>query len=84
MSTAVPYLLSPLESVDTYEDETITFRCMAAGTPQPTVTWYSNGKLLQGLQRTCLIDVSLFSAHYDQKIGRLFICTASMIISDFQ
>jgi len=43
---AVPYLESPLENVATLEDENVTFICMAAGVPQPTVTWYSNGQLL--------------------------------------
>jgi len=46
---AVPYLLAPLENVDTFEDENVTFSCMAAGVPEPTVTWYSNGVLLEGL-----------------------------------
>ena len=49
ISAAVPYMLSPLESVDTFEDRNVTFVCMAAGIPQPTVTWYSNGRLLEGL-----------------------------------
>lgn len=49
MSAALPHLLAPLENVDTFEDENVTFTFMAAGEPQPTVTWYSNGRLLQGL-----------------------------------
>ena len=48
ISAAVPYLLSPLENVNTYEDQNVTFFCMAAGVPQPTVTWLSNGRLLLG------------------------------------
>jgi len=48
MSVAVPYLLAPLQNVDTFEDANVTYRCMAAGVPEPTVTWYSNGRLLQG------------------------------------
>jgi len=46
---AVPYLLAPLENVDTFEDHNVTFLCMAVGVPEPTVTWYSNGRLLGGL-----------------------------------
>jgi len=49
VSAAVPYLLAPLDSVDTFEDENVTFTCMAAGEPKPIVTWYSNGRLLEGL-----------------------------------
>jgi len=49
ISAAVPYLLAPLDSVDTFEDENVTFTCMAAGEPKPIVTWYSNGRLLEGL-----------------------------------
>ena len=49
ISAAVPYLLTPLDGVDTFEDENVTFTCMAAGEPLPTVTWYSNGRLLEGL-----------------------------------
>jgi len=45
----VPYLLAPLENVATYEDESITFNCAVAGLPQPTVTWYSNGSVIEGL-----------------------------------
>jgi len=46
---AVPYLLAPLENVNTLEDTNVTFSCMAAGIPQPTVTWYSGSRLLEGL-----------------------------------
>jgi len=49
MCTAVPYLVAPLQSVDTLEDANVTYRCMAGGVPEPTVTWYSNGQLLAGL-----------------------------------
>ena len=58
ISAALPYLLAPLENVDTFEDENVTFRCITTGLPQPTVTWYSNGRLLEGLF-DCLIH-----AHY--------------------
>ena len=49
VSAAVPYLLAPLESMDTYEDESVMFSCMVAGVPPPTVIWYSNGTVLEGL-----------------------------------
>jgi len=62
----MPYLMEPLESVDTYEDENITVSCVAAGVPRPTVSWYSNGRLLQGLSSIdfllhCLILINLLS-----------------------
>ena len=36
---SVLYLLAPLENMNTLKDTNVTFICMAAGVPQPTVTW---------------------------------------------
>lgn len=45
---ASPKWIKPPASLNITEGETATFTCEAEGIPQPDVTWYINGQILNG------------------------------------